>query len=464
LPTAPASCTAVELNREPKESTTVAKDVLLTKREFLLASGSAVAAASLGGCAQLRPSRLAPGLVPARESMAAQLAAKQFPGAVWLVAQGDEVAVDMVGSAAIGGSAPMRRDTIFRIASMTKPITAAAVMMLVEQDKLALDAPAERWLPELANRRVLRRIDGPLDDTVPARRPILVRDLLAFTLGFGILFDETPPIQRAVDELELVNGKPVPMTPHAPDEWMRRFGTLPLMHQPGERWMYNTGSLLQGVLVARTAGQGFDAFVHERLLEPLGMRDTGFFVPPEKLARLAGCGHFTDPRTGSASQMDADGAQSAYARRPIFPSGAGGLVSTVDDYLVFARMLMNRGAHDGRRLLEAQSVREMTTDRLTPEQRAASEFFPHFFDTWSWGYGVGVVTAPDAVAQVSGRYGWDGGFGTSWFNDPNRELIGVVMTQSTDFLFSGARDAFFKAVYAATSPGPAYGTRSTWSE
>jgi CubicO group peptidase (beta-lactamase class C family) len=324
-------------------------------------------------------------------------------------------------------------------------------MMLVEEGVLTLDAPAERWLPEIAHRRVLGRLDGPVGDTVPARRPITVRDLLTFTLGFGATFDESLPIQRAITELELVNDKPVPMTPHAPDEWMRRFGTLPLMHQPGERWMYNTGSLLQGVLVARASDRDFPAFVHERILAPLGMRDTGFFVPAEKLERYAGCGLFTDPQTRVASRMDGDGVQSAYSRPPVFPSGAAGLVSTVDDYLLFARMLMDGGRHGGVRLLRAETVREMTTDRLTPEQAAAGMFFPGFFDTWGWGYGVGVVKAPDAVSPVPGRYGWDGGFGTSWFNDPKRDLIAIAMTQASDFLFSGTRDAFWKAIYDAAA-------------
>ena len=281
--------------------------------------------------------------------------------------------VEQVGMSAIGGSVPMQRDTIFRIASMTKPVTAAAVMMLVEEGKLTLDEPAERWLPELANRRVLRRIDGPLDDTVPANRPITVQDLLTFTLGFGILFDETLPIQRAIDELELVNGQPVPMTPHEPDEWMRRFGTLPLMHQPGERWMYNTGSLLQGVLVRRASGQDFDAFVRRahprparharhRLLRARGRSSTA--------SPAAACSPIR--RSGSRRGWTPDGAQSAYATRPVFPSGAGGLVSTVDDYLAFARMLLDGGVHDGKRLLSAESVRAMTSNQLTAEQQAAS--------------------------------------------------------------------------------------------
>ncbi|WP_437819920.1 serine hydrolase domain-containing protein [Sorangium sp. So ce1078] len=389
-------------------------------------------------------------LAPVREVMEAEVAAGQMPGAVWLIARGGDVHVDAAGVTEIGGSTPMRRDTIFRIASMTKVVTATAVMMLVEEGKLDLDAPVDRWLPELANRRVLARIDGPIDETVPAERPITVRDLMTFTMGFGLLFDASSPIQRAIDELQLVNGQPVPMTPHGPDEWIRRLGTLPLMHQPGAQWMYNTGSLVQGVLVRRVADQDFDVFVRERILAPLGMRDTDFHVPADKLDRFAGCGYFTDPATMAKTRMDRDGAESAYASPPVFPSGAGGLMSTVDDYLLFARMLANGGVHEGRRILSAASVREMTTDRLTPAQKAASSFFPGFFETHGWGHGLAVVTAPDAVSEVPGRYGWDGGFGTSWINDPSRELIGIVMTQSSDFLFSGALERFWRSVYVAT--------------
>jgi len=418
----------------------------MQRREFLMSSGVAMTAGLTGGFAGATSAPAVSGAV--HELMAKQVAEKRIPGAVWLVARGGDVSVDSVGVTAIGGAQPMRRDTIFRIASMTKAVTATAVMMLVEEGKVALDAPAEKWLPELANRKVLRRIDAPLDDVEPAQRAITVRDLLTFTLGFGILFDNSPPIMKKLDELQLANGQPVPMTPYAPDEWMRRFGTLPLMHQPGARWMYNTGSLLQGVLVRRASGQDFEAFVAERILTPLGMRATGFFVPKDKLDRFAGCGVFTDPQTGKQTRMDADGAQSAYASKPVFPSGAGGLVSTVDDYLAFARMLFNDGTHGKQRLLRAESVRAMSTNQLTPEQIARSDFFPHFFDTHGWGYGVAVITAPDAVSKTLGRYGWDGGFGTSWINDRSRKLISIVMTQSSDFLFSGALDAYWRTVYA----------------
>jgi CubicO group peptidase (beta-lactamase class C family) len=385
------------------------------------------------------------------DQMAARVAQDEFPGAVWLLAQGDDVAVDTVGVTAVGGKLPMRRDTIFRIASMTKAVTAAAVMMLVEEGKLRLDGPAEEWLPELANRRVLRRLDGPLTDTVPAKRPITIEDLLSFTMGFGMLFDNHLAIQRAIDEKQLVNGPPVPMTPLEPDEWMRRFGTLPLMHQPGEGWMYNTGSLIQGVLVRRAAHQPFDAFVRERITGPLGMRDTDFFVPAHKLDRYAGCGVVTDPRSKARSRMDEDGAASAYAAPPVFPAGAAGLVSTVDDYLAFARMLLNGGRHQGRRMLTEESVRAMTSDHINPVQKAAAKFFSGFFAKSGWGYGMRVSTAPDAITPVPGRYGWDGGFGTSWMNDPNRRLIAIVMTQSSSFLFNGGLDEFWRGVYAATA-------------
>jgi CubicO group peptidase (beta-lactamase class C family) len=425
----------------------------ISRRRFLSGSGLTAAALGLPACASTAPPSAKPqtqaALRPLHDLMAAQVAGNKFPGAVWLVARGEDVAVDTVGVSAVGGNRPMRRDTIFRIASMTKPLTATAVLMLVEEGKLTLDAPVERWLPELASRRVLTRLDGPVEDTIPAQRPITVRDLLTFTLGFGILFDENLPIQRAIDERKLVNGPPVPMTPHAPDAWMALFGQLPLMHQPGARWMYNTGSLLQGVLVQRASGQALDAFVRGRITDPLGMRDTGFFVPPEKLDRFAGCAVFTDPAKGP-TRMDEDGAASAYATPPVFPSGAGGLVSTVDDYLAFARMLLAGGVHQGRRLLKAETVREMTRDQLTAEQKAASanSLFPGFFDTQGWGYGLAVVTAPDAVSPTPGRYSWFGGFGTAWINDPDRQLVALVMTQSADFLFSGALDQFWRALYA----------------
>src|SRR5947208_2896116 len=208
----------------------------------------------------------------------------EVPGLVTLISRRGEVHVDVIRTQAFADPAPMRRDTIFRISSMTKPITAAATMILVEECKVRLDEPVDRLLPELANRTVLKRLDGPLDDTVPANRPITVRDLLTFRMGFGQMMapPDAYPILQAASALQIGMGPPNPATMPAPDEWLRRLGTLPLMHQPGERWMYNTGSDVLGVLIARAAGQSLEAFLRERIFEPLGMIDTSFSVPPAK--------------------------------------------------------------------------------------------------------------------------------------------------------------------------------------
>ncbi len=324
----------------------------------------------------------------------------EVPGYVAAIARPDGVEVDVAGDVA--------RDTIFRIASLTKPITAAAAMILVDAGALELDAPDERWLPELANRRVLRAIDAPLDATVAAQRAITVRDVLAFTLGLGIPFAPpgTYPIQRAMAELQLGQGIPRPQTAPPPDEWLRRLATLPLMAQPGERWIYNTGSDVAGVLIARAARQPFDVFLRERLFAPLGMKDTAFAAPATRL-RPAYDGEMQlyDPPDGE------------WSRPPAFPAGAAGLVATIDDFLAFARMLAERGG----RVLSPRAVAELTRDQLTPAQKAAALWLPGWFAEHSWGFGMSVD--PD------GRYGWAGGLGTIWQNRPEQREIRILFTQ-----------------------------------
>ena len=300
--------------------------------------------------------------------MAGHVERGEVLGVVTLVSRRGEVRVDAIGTKAVGGSDPMRRDTIFRIGSMTKPVAAAAAMILVEECRLRLDEPVEPLLPELADRRVLRAIDGALDDTVPANRPVTLRDLLTLRMGIGAVMAPPGqyPIQRAMDEAGLAPGFDRPSL--APDEWMKRLGALPLVYQPGERWMYETGSDVLGVLISRATGQGLEAFLRERIFGPLGMEDTGFHVPADGLGRLASC-YSTDPETGALEPYgDADGGD--WGRPPVFESGAGGLVSTVDDYLAFCRMMLGKGNHGGERALSRPSVELMTTDYLTPEQKA----------------------------------------------------------------------------------------------
>ena len=400
---------------------------------------------SSGGLSKARLGRM-------HDVMAGYVERGDVPGLVTLVSRRGEVHADAIGTKAVGGNDPMRRDTIFRIASMTKPITAAATMILVEECILRLDEPVDRWLPELANRQVLKRLDGPLDDTVPAKRPITVRDLLTFRLGFGVILEPpgTYPIQQAVSEqLEgQGQGPPQPSAPLAPNEWIRRLGTLPLMHQPGEKWMYNTGSDVLGVLIARASGQPLERFFRERIFEPLGMKDTGFSVPASTLHRLA-TSYQVNPETEGLELFDSAG-DSRWSRPPAFPSGSGGLVSTIDDYLAFGQMMLDQGKHGSERTLSRLSVEAMTTDQLTPEQKALSGFVPGYFDSRGWGFGMSVVTRRTDLTAVPGSFGWDGGLGTSWFSDPTEDMVGILMTQRSGFpLFSKVYLDFWTSVYQA---------------
>ena len=355
--------------------------------------------------------------------VAGHVARRDVPGAVTLVARADEVHVDTVGTADLGGAQPLRRDAIFRIASLTKPVVAAATMLLVEDGRLRLDEAVDRLLPELAGRRVLRRPDAALDDTVPARRPISVRDLLTLRMGFGYIMDPGEhPVLRAAQERELGMGPPKPATPHAPDAWLRRFAELPLIHQPGEHWMYELGFAVLGVLLARAAGQPLEAFLRERLFAPLGMADTAFGVPDPKLRRLTTCYVTAADHDGLVLYDGVEDSQWRHA--PVFPDATGGLVSTVDDYLAFARMLLHGGVHGGERILSTRSVAAMTTNQLLPAQHASASARA-FLDGSGWGFGLAV----DRDGVTGPRYGWGGGLGTSWYTYPEHGLIAMLMTQ-----------------------------------
>jgi len=398
---------------------------------------------SSGGLSAARLGRM-------HDVMAGYVERGEVPGLVTLVSRHGETHVDVIGAQAIVGSDPMRRDTIFRISSMTKPITAAATMILVEECKLRLDEAVDRLLPELAERRVLTRLDAQLDDTVPAQRSITVRDLLTFRMGFGQMMapPDAYPILQAANAQQIGMGPPNPSSMPAPDEWMRRLGSLPLMHQPGERWMYNTGSDVLGVLIARAAGQEFETFLRARIFEPLGMKDTGFSVPAAKLDRLA-TSYWTNAETGALEVFD-EAAGGQWSRPPAFPSGAGGLVSTIDDYLAFGQMMLNKGKYGNERLLSRPSVETMTTDQLTPAQKAVSGLLPSDFDNRGWGFGVSIVTRRDDLAATLGRYGWDGGLGTSWSSDPGEDMVAILMTQRAAFpLFSGVYLDFWTSAYQA---------------
>jgi len=340
---------------------------------------------------------------------------EKVPGLVALVARGGQVHVEALGRLAVGGPA-VARDSIFRIASTTKPITAAATLAVAAEGLIGLDEPVDPLVPELAGRRVLRRMDGPLEDTVPAARAITTRDLLTFTFGFGMVGEmfasaQPWPVVAAAGELRLATiGPPDPAVPPDPDAWIAALGSLPLLAQPGERWMYNTGAQVLGVLAARAAGQPFSEVLETRIFGPLGMRDTGFWTPDNH--RLATA---YQPTPGGLVVLDEPGGK--WSRPPEFGDGAAGLVSTADDLLAFARMLLRGGAP----VLPPGAVGAMTTDQLSPAQKARGGLLPGFFDGRSWGFCQAVYD--------SGAFGWDGGLGTSWLVDPSRDLTVIVLTQ-----------------------------------
>lgn len=369
----------------------------------------------------------------------------QVPGLVALVHHRGREHVEAIGTTGFDTLDPMRRNTMFRLASTTKPITAAAAMILVEECRIRLDDPVDHWLPELSDRRVLRTIESPLDDTVPAARPITLRDLLTFRSGYGEVsfLAPTSPLQQAVVEARL----PLAEWPFAGtnDEFMKRLGSLPLACQPGERWLYHTGLEILGVLIARISGQSLGSFLRERIFEPLGMTDTGFHVPESKLDRFPAC-YGADMATGKLVVLEA--ARSGYATRSsTFESGAGGLVSTVDDLLAFGRMMLVNGG--GERILSRPTIDLMTADHITPAQKALSPFFEHYWDTRGWGLGLGTINVRSDVADAPGRFGWDGAFGTSWYVDPKEELVGIFMVQRRPDRFALPQPAldFWTSVY-----------------
>jgi CubicO group peptidase (beta-lactamase class C family) len=363
-----------------------------------------------------------------RNVLATHVENGDVPGLVDAISRSGEAHYDTLGVKALETGELMRRDSIFRIASVTKPVAAVAALILVEECKLRLDTPIDAFIPELANRKVLKRLDGPLEDTEPAKRPINLRDLLTCRMGFGAIMEPSSeyPLQRAINDTSISVGPKLP-TAATMDEYARDIGSLPWMHQPGRAWRYDTSFDVLGVLLERVAGRPLEAFMHERIFEPLGMKDTSFRIAPEKLPRLAAC-YLRNSDTRTLDVFD-DPNKSEWSRPPGFCSCAGGLVSTVDDCLAFGRMLLDYGKHGRERILSRPSVELMTTDHITPEQKSVSPFFPGFWDNNGWGFGVGVTTRRDELASPVGSYGWAGGYGTLLHIDPREDLVGVFLSQ-----------------------------------
>ncbi len=340
----------------------------------------------------------------------------QVPGLVAVVARGDDVDVVVLGDQTLGGP-PMAEDSLFRIASAGKPITAAAVLMLVADRTLTIDQPVDELLPELANARVLRTLTGPVDDTVPVRRSITVRDLLRSTNGHGFPSDFTAPVVGMLAE-RLHQGPFQPQAYPPPGEWMAALADIPLLHQPGEGFTYNTSFDILGVLVARASAQPFADYVREHILRPLGMTATGFSFPTGSADRVTSLYRRNDE--GALEQVDAPDGQ--LSTEPAFASGAGGYVSSAADLVAFYRMLLAGGGD----LLPSELVDAMTSDQLTPAIRSTDTVFLH---GQSWGYGCGIDIEVVDPWNVPGRFGWVGGTGTSAYAVPADGSIAILLTQ-----------------------------------
>ena len=366
--------------------------------------------------------------------------------------RGEVLQVNEIGCRDVEAGLPMQRDTIFRIASMTKPVTVAAAMALVEEGRLALSDPITRWIPEMAGMRVLADPTGPLDQTVPATRAITVDDLMTHRAGLAYGFSVTGPIARAYAQVSLRQDQ---------DHWLAEVAALPLVHQPGERLTYGHSTEVLGILVARIEGTPLHRVLRDRIFEPLGMADTGFFIDADKRSRAATM-YRLDPQSGL--QHDAMGP--IPVTEPRFCQGGGGLVSTADDYLRFARMLLGGGEVDDVRVLSHESVAAMRTNRLTEEQRGHPFLGMPFWIGRGFGLNLSVVTDPDKSARLfgpggTGTFSWPGAYGTWWQADPSRDLILIYLIQNfPDFTSAGAAVAGNTALARLQSVQPRFVRRT----
>ena len=353
--------------------------------------------------------------------------AGDLSGFVTLVYRKGEIAqVNALGHRDVAAKTPMTRDTLFRIASMTKPITSLATLMLLEEGKLKLDDPVTKWLPEFADMKVLASPTGPLSDVTAATRDITVEDLMTHRAGLAYGFTSVGPIAHAHEE---TLGSPI-INPHGPDEWLKRLGSLPLSFQPGDRFHYSHATDVLGFLVARIEGKSLGEVLKARIFDPLGMSDTFFWVPPEKRERLAKL-YKIDPKSGALQDVSFPHTPEPTA----FEGGGGGLVSTADDYLKFARLMLGKGEVDGVRLARPETVAMMTANRLTPAQREIPFMGMPFWMAQGFGLGVSTVMNPQIYAMMGagseGSFGWPGAFGTWWQADPVEDVVMIYLIQNS---------------------------------
>jgi CubicO group peptidase (beta-lactamase class C family) len=395
-------------------------------RRHLLAAGTALS------CSTILPTPSLARESAARIQQVVQQIARtavesgDIPGVIAQVWRKGELCADAsAGWMNIERKVPMDHNAIFGLASMTKPVTVALALRLVDAGQLKLDDPITKWMPEFAQMRVLRRPDGPLDDTVPATRAITVEDLMTHRSGLAYGFLAAPPLGPAL--LQRVGyGIDSNLTP---DQWLKTLAEVPLMFQPGERFNYGHSIDVLGFLAARVLGKDLGTAMHDELFAPLGMVDTGFWVPEAKRARLAT--FYVSPQLG---QFGLGGVSGFTAAAPAaFASGGQGLVSTAADYLRFAQMLLHDGSRGGVRVLKPETVRLMRSNHFTPEQRKFPFVAGGVFNQ-GFGLGMSVIIDPKQPAMIAGgvgTFGWPGAFGGWWQADPQEDMILIWLQQCT---------------------------------
>ena len=367
------------------------------------------------------------GLAQIPPALQAVVEAGDLSGFVTLVWRKGEVAqVNALGYRDVEAAAPMARDTLFRIASMTKPVTSIAALMLMEEGRLPLEDPITKWLPEFSGMQVLKDAAGPIDETYPAPREITVEDLMTHRAGLAYAFTSVGPIAQAHED---ALGPPLG-TPLTPDAWLKALGGLPLSYPPGERFHYSHATEVLGFLVARIEGKPLGQVLKDRIFLPLGMHDTDFWCPPGKRDRMAKL-YRIDPKTDRLQDVSFPHVDS----QPAFEAGGGGLISTADDYLKFARMLLGKGEVDGVRLVKPKTVEMMAQNRLTDAQRAIPFMGIPFWLGQGFGLGLSVITDPEKQAWMGagseGAFGWPGAFGTWWQADPAEEMVLIYLIQNS---------------------------------
>ncbi|MBN1996198.1 beta-lactamase family protein [candidate division KSB1 bacterium] len=406
----------------------IALFTLFVLSQFLFGQGLPSAVPEEVGMSSLRFERLRP-------FMQSYVDEHKLSGLVTIVARrGKVVHFEKYGKQ--DESQPMQFDTIFRIASMTKPVTSVAIMMLYEEGRFQLSDPVSKYIPEFKNTKVFVGKEKGVIKLEDPKNPLIIRDLLTHTSGLTYGFFDRTPVDSMYIAADLFNG--------TFEEFIKKLAIIPFKHQPGTKWEYSVSADVLGYLIQKISGVPFEEFLEQRIFKPLKMKDTGFYLPEKKMTRFAALYGRAD--TGGLKVIE-EAEKSRFKNPPGMPSGGGGLVSTVFDYMRFCQMLLNRGELEGTRILGRRTVEFMTKNHLPEEQCPVFNWMPGI------GFGLGFSVCYDIteakIIGSEGEYGWGGIYNTFFWIDPEEELILILMTQFDPFLYYPVNNEFKVLVYQA---------------